>query len=164
MPVTSLSEEEGWEVVRDMYSTILPSLGASSKFPTVLRWASNTYLGLGMPHPFIEQGIEQIKMILGHMSQPQTPTGQLLEISLEQAQVELGLPTPLWQADYKKHNKLITETWVKSVWKFVSKFGIKLNTAETVRLPKLRENDRYIMEIAEGEGFTDQERISINRC
>ena len=164
LAVTTLSEEEAWEIVREMYTTILPSLGLNSRFPTTLRWAARSHLGLNLPHPYIEQGIEQLKMILGHLSSPRTPTGDLIQISLEQAQVELGLPTAIWKASYKKHNRLITESWVKSIWEFVDRYDIEVCSTDKIELPLLREKDRYLMEIALEGGFNDQERISINRC
>jgi hypothetical protein len=53
-----------------------------------------------------------------------SPTGQLICTSIEQAKLELGLAGRLFDHDFKIVEHLITECWSKHVWKETSECGL----------------------------------------
>jgi hypothetical protein len=52
-----------------------------------------------------------------HHGMASTLAGQQLRGSLEAAKLELGLPGPLFQQDFKAFGSLATDSWVKHAWK-----------------------------------------------
>jgi hypothetical protein len=92
LPACNLTEQQGNQITKTLYCQILPSLGACRNFPLVYRYAPASLNGLALPHPYVEQGIAHIGLILTHGA-IDTPTGSLLRASLEQAQLEVGIGT-----------------------------------------------------------------------
>jgi hypothetical protein len=73
-------------------------------------------------------------------------TGRFFNISLEQAQLEIGIDTPIFQANYDDYGFLLTYCWVKVLWEQLWIHNIILLNPDQV-LPKLqREGDFFIME------------------
>jgi hypothetical protein len=110
------------------------------------------------------QFIEQVKCVLVHGALP-THTGSYFNISLEQAQLEVGISSPLLEANYDDYGFLLTFCWVKVLWQFLWMHWVKLHNSDQV-LPKLqRQGDFFIMEhIVASQGFLEEEMIRINHC
>jgi hypothetical protein len=94
-----------------------------------------------------------------------TTTGTLMQISLEQAQLEVGLSIPFLDASFGFYGFLLTDIWWKSVWEFIWRNDIKLTHPDQA-LPQLqRTNDAFIMErLCLQPGLSQQELLSCNRC
>ena len=165
LAATNLQEWQGEDIVSTLYRTVLPSLGANRNFPMHWRFAPTRLQGLGLPHPYIEQGIAQLSEILYHGVAP-TYTGSFIRASLEQAQLEVGSGTPLLQLPFDSYGVLLTENcWIGSVWEFTSKLKL-LVIGEDLCLPKpQRLGDTFIMEeLIRSRQFDDKTLISCNRC
>jgi hypothetical protein len=72
-----------------------------------------------LPQVTDTQFIEQVKRVLVHGALP-THTGIYFNISLEQAQLEVGIGSPLLEANYDDYGFLLTFCWVKVLWQFLS--------------------------------------------
>jgi hypothetical protein len=77
LPASNLTEQEGGQIIQGFYRDILPSLGACRNYPLVYRHAPASLNGLALPHPYVEQGIAHICLVLTHGA-IDTPTGSLL--------------------------------------------------------------------------------------
>jgi len=64
------------------------------------------YFGLNLPNLYWEQGCTAINAI---MDISWTPGDNLFYTSLEQGQLELGIGTPLFEADYPRLSHLLTD-------------------------------------------------------
>jgi len=64
LAVTSFSERQALSITSRLYSTLLPQLGVNRHFPLALRHAPVKFHGLGLPHPYWEQGIAALKLFL----------------------------------------------------------------------------------------------------
>jgi hypothetical protein len=53
-----------------------------------------------------------------------SPTGQLIRTSIEQAKLELGLARRLFDQYFKTVGHIITECWIKNVWKETSSVSL----------------------------------------
>ena len=162
----TLSEQECTKLASKVYSTVLPALGVNRNIPTVMRYAPLRFGGLNLPSPAIEQGIQQLRLLLEHGSED-TLSGKLLRISLEQMQLEVGELESVLSLPYKRFHHLATDVWIKHVWRFCSESGVKLvwNTA-VLPLP-LREWDSAIMAKCRAVGIRcpkQQRRINRVRC
>jgi len=83
--------------------------------------------GLGLPNLYWEQGVAALHLVL-EVSNGFLADSHLLCCSLEQAQLELGLPTPLFQAAYSQYGLLLTDCWVKFLWSFLAYADCSLYT------------------------------------
>ena len=163
---TTITEEESYEITKSLYFQILPSGGANQNFPTPYRHAPYAFFGLSLPRAIDTEFLGQIKSMLTHGAIP-THTGRFLNISLEQAQLEVGIGTPILEADYEQYGFLLTFCWIKVLWKRLWEYDIVLHQPEAEKvLPKLqREGDFFIMErIVQSQGFTEEAMIRMNRC
>ena len=56
-PVSTMSWRQGDTIASQLYSGILPKLGAARCFPRAYRYAPRKFLGLGLEHPYVVQGV-----------------------------------------------------------------------------------------------------------
>jgi hypothetical protein len=64
--------------------------------------------------------------------------GHLCNISLEQAQMEVGISTPILEVSFvKDYGHLLTFCWIKILWEHLWKNSILLRNSEQV-LPNLQ--------------------------
>ena len=124
---------------------------------------------MGMPHPYVEQGIEILRYFLIH-ADAATLSGDLYRTSLEQLQLEIGVGIPVFDAPFQHLGKLATTSLMKTLWEFISEFpriyfasdGYELVCGEKMLQ---RANDEYIMDILlASEMFTTRALLGINRC
>jgi hypothetical protein len=117
-----------------------------------------------LPQSANTQFIEQVKQVLVQGAL-QTHTGRYFNISLEQAQLKVGIGTPILEASYDDYRFLLTFSWVRLLWQFLWVHSITLHNPEQV-LPKLQwEGDFFIMEhIVQSHGFSKEDMMWINCC
>jgi hypothetical protein len=128
--------EESEEITKILYSQLLPSRGINNHFPLVYCHAPLTFFSLTLPQVIDMQFIEQVKRAMVHGAL-QTHTGKYFNISLEQAQLEVGIGTPIFEASYKNYRFLLMFCWVKVLWQFLWMHHITLRNPNQV-LPKLQ--------------------------
>ena len=164
LAATTITEEESTEITASLYKHFLPSAGTNRNFPKAVRHAPLDFFGLDLNRCIDYQGIEQIKKLLTHGA-VDTPTGKLMRDSLELAQLEVGMGIPILEADFEMYGHLLTDCWIKVLWRFISPHNIHLRNPEQV-LPTLqRVGDAFIMEkVTQSEAFSEEEEIRINRC
>lgn len=169
LPATNFTETEGYEITQQFYQAALPSMGTCRSFPRDMLFAPLSFQGQGLPHPFVEQGIEGLRHFMTHASSG-TMTGHLLRSSLEDLQVELGRTDPVFEQSFADMGPLATDSRIKSLWEFTSKIKeIHLASDESPGFRKgtalQRENDALIMDLIMGSTlFSKRERQGVNRC
>ena len=119
----TITEKQGSLITKQLYTNLLPKMGANRNFPLAYCHDPMALQGLGLPQVHIEQLIGQIHQILIHSAIDST-TGPLPHISFEQAQLEVGISIPFLEASYDCYGFLLMDTWWKSVWQLVWKHGI----------------------------------------
>ena len=164
LPACNLTEEQGNQITKTLYRQILPSLGACRNFPLVYRYAPASLNGLALPHPYVEQGIAHISLILTHGA-IDTPTGSLLRASLEQAQLEVGIGTPFLSEPFDTYGFLLTECLWATIWSFISTHHISLSYGDQVLPKRQRHGDEFIMQLLiQQPTLSRSDLISCNRC
>jgi hypothetical protein len=101
----TISEDDSKSITKVLYSQLLPSGGANRHFPVVYHHAPFTFFGLTLPQVIDTQFIEQVKRVLVHGALP-THTGNYFNISLEQAQLEIG--SKILESNYDDYGFLLT--------------------------------------------------------
>jgi hypothetical protein len=92
-----------------------------------------------------------------------SPTGQLIRISIEQAKLELGLESRLFDHNFKMVGHLLTECWIKKVWKETSEYGIGI-VERTTSLQTECKGDRMLMEAFMQNGYRGNELCELIKC
>lgn len=131
-----MTESQGSQITNLLYRQILPTLGACRNYPLVYRYAPASFNGFALPHPYFEQEIAHIGLVLTHGA-IDTPTGSLLRASLEQAQLEVGIGTPFLSKPFETYGFLLTDCLWKTIWEFLSTHDISLSYRDQV-LPQLQ--------------------------
>jgi len=119
LAVSSISEKAATGITKKLFKALLPKLGANCSYPMELCFTPPALFGLGFPNLYWEQGAAALCLFL-KVSNGFLANSYLLQCSLEQAQLELGLSTPLFQVDYSQYGFLLTDYWVKFLWSFLA--------------------------------------------
>jgi len=162
MVATTITEKEWDFIMRPLRESGLPKVELSRKFPSKVLYGPKIYQGLGIMHPYYNQELSHISTCLYQGERP-TITGELIGASLEQLQVEIGLPGYLLQQDYSKLESLATECWLKTVWEFAWTNEIEIYD-KSPKLEQNRWNDAYLMEEFVRNGFVSHELKKLNEC
>jgi len=164
LAVSSISEKAAIGITKKLFKALLPKLGANCLHPTELRFPPPALFGLGLPNLYWEQGAVALRLFL-EVSNGCLANSHLLKCSLEQAQLKLGLSTPLFQANYSQYGFLLTDCWVKFLWSFLAYADCSLHAEYPTDLDLQRVNDQFLMDIFFSSGqFSDKDLVSINRC
>jgi hypothetical protein len=131
----NLTEPQGSQITNLLYCQILPTLGACRNYPLVYRYAPVSLNGFALPHPYFEQEIDHIGLVLTHGA-IDSPTGSLLRASLEQAQLEVGISTSFLSEPFGTYGFLLTDCLWKSIWNFLSAHDISLVNRDQVLPPR----------------------------
>lgn len=163
LAATTLTQQEGKHLIGKLYKHLLPKLGTNRNIPAAVRYGPLTMAGLDLPEPYIYQGSKQV----AHFHQlygTNTNEGHLLRVSLEHLQLEVGLSTLVLNSDYTTFGYLATDSWMKSLWGFLSLYHIRIEVE--CPIPSLcRERDSYIMEaFSSCPSLSKVDIISANRC
>jgi hypothetical protein len=149
------------KIDRVLRRAVLPHGGVVRTFPTDLVYGAVEMQGLGLLRLYDRQGIAAMGMLLSSLVNPDDLLRRQLTILLEMQQVEAGLPYSILEADYAVFGGLITETWVKAIWRFVSATGLRLSGGGPLELK--REGDCFLMPRFAAK-FRGRELTQLNDC
>jgi hypothetical protein len=100
MEVACLTEVQ-WDLVMNPFvGNVLQRCGIASAFPRDLLFTSLQYQGLGARHPYYQQEIKHLSVLLRETANPASPTGQLLKGVADDLRLEIGLPGELTDAPW----------------------------------------------------------------
>jgi hypothetical protein len=120
------------------------------------------FQGLGVMHPFHFKELEHWETIL-RCGNNGTTTGGLIQVSLEELRLELGVSGMITEWDYYVLEDCGTDCWVKTVWKYGWDYAIDLQD----RLPQLelrREKDLFLMEAFTQHNYEAPDLKVLNQC
>ena len=146
LPATNLSPAQSKKLLIPLYKILLPKLGVASTMPVAYRITTEKYYGLGLPSYSLEQTIEQLTYYMMHITATTLP-GQHMRHSAEQLQLELGIGQYFIHTSYRYYGKYTTDSWMRFLWKDISRLPIVITHRKPPSMPLQRENDEYIMEI-----------------
>ena len=165
LSVCTFSWNQGDRLMGTLYRALLPALGANRKFPKLWRHAPPELMGLDLPHPRVEQGIEQMKTLLTMGSSKSLPA-TTLTATLEAAQLMVGSEDTFLLQDLELWSGLLPHnTLAYSMWEFIQEAGIYVEFEKPLAPKPQRENDAHLMNLfATLPGMTRQRLESLNRC
>ena len=89
--------------------------------------------------------------------------GKMIRLPEELLKLETGLPGNIFALDYKKYQILATPSWIKSIWKSVHMYNIKLEM-HTPPLSETKVDDLFLMQEFVAQGFAKRKLILLNAC
>lgn len=141
---TTITRNQGKTLMGRLYRVLLPRMGSNRNLPCAIRHGPPHLLGLNLPDPFIYQGSKQVDTFI-QLFGSATNEGKLLQISLEQLQLEVGIQAPVLSTDFTIYGFLATPCWLTSLWHFLSHYHITLDIDST-SISLQREHDGYFMD------------------
>lgn len=75
--------------------------------------------------------------------------------------MEIGIERNLFNLDYDTFGKLLPNIWLKKLWQFTSKYQVLIPSVSSM-LELRRENNVFLMEMFESNGFTSSDLIKLN--
>jgi len=165
LAATKLTKKQCDQIMLPVYNAVLPKMGFNRKLPRAYRFAPLSHQGQDLPHLFLIQGTEQIKMFLTHLGKG-THVCDVIVCCLESASIEVGVGGNILAQDFCKFGHLLTDSWVKTLSMFCHNNDIVLEGEYPWPAP-FREHDDYLMKmlIDRNQGlFSLGEIRLINRC
>jgi hypothetical protein len=158
----TISEKECNKLMTKIKNAALPKMGINRKVGLKYLYGPSRYQGIAFPNLYTELCIERIKMLMKHGGQ-RTQIGTSITACLEGHQLEIGIDTRIFDADFKKYDFLISDSIIKHTWKILSSTGLRIYTLHEI--PDLyRQNDSFIMkEIINMTTYSIPQIQAINR-
>ena len=144
-PLLSLSEADCDKLTSKLMMVLLPKLHINRHTARSIVFGGERYGGLALPNPFIIQGVDKLRLFLGHL-RINDRTGQLIFIDISYLQLLAGCGTLFLNRD-EKNFKWLETGWLQSLWSFTSRYSLKF-LYPTGWVPSTpRSHDRFLMDI-----------------
>ena len=145
-----------------LHRALLPKLRVVRTFPIVMRLCPLSLGGLGL-HSIEFESLAQAINLFVSLHTVDTPAKQLLRVSIELIQLEAGTMGDVLSQDFDKYDGLITDSWLVSLWRNLSRFWIYLTLPDEKSPLFGQEKDLTVTEVALSQGYSLSQRQSINK-
>ena len=164
VPAMTLTQEQYTSIMSPLLKQFLPRIGLNRNIPRDLLYAPREVQGIDVKNPYIMQGVHHVSDISEHLWK-QDLTGKLLQCNLEQLRIEIGDNDHILASDItQKEHYLLTDSYVRSTWQFMSKENIQLED-NTPAIPLLREGDQCLMtEFSKNTKIPKSALRTLNKC
>jgi hypothetical protein len=177
-----LSRKQWDKLISPLFAAILPKAKISRHCPWKVLFVPLSRQGLGLIHPHDRQHLSQIQTIFRHSdrhSDRHSPTRQLICASLEQLQLELGIPDPVFESSHELYGCLATPCWLSHIWQYSHSKGITLTPSIPQHLLQTTDpwtrpvppclqtrttDDKFLMHLFVKAGYTGDKLFSLNVC
>ena len=117
-------------------------------------------MGMEMPCLYTSQVSEHIDCLIRHGG-TDTITGQLLDGTIEVVKAEIGTGGELFSLPHSIHSPLVTDRWIKQVWREIQEMNIRVREC-TVSLELKRKGDSFIIDTFRHNGYSDEQLQLLN--
>ena len=163
LPALTLTEKECTSIMAPAIRAALPKAGISSCISSVVRHAPTHSLGLEFPNLYTAMGTARTSFLLEHCWQ-KAPTGQLLQVAIENHVLDVGLFDFIWDnTHFASYSRWCSHhSWIYNICAFNNQKEIVLSLQHAQLHPK-RCHDRALMELASEFVNTTSELKAFNR-
>jgi hypothetical protein len=162
MASTTIKEKEWNYIMAPILRAGLPRSGIERNFPHDILYGPKCLQGFGIFHPWYHQEIVHLLVCLKQTGIGGI-TGRQISASVEQMRLELGLTGWFTDHDYDIYAPLLTDCWMKTVWKFSHRFKIEIRDSET-QLRRRRTKDQSLIQAFAHAGFRGTDLLKLNTC
>ena len=163
LPALTLSYKECNRIMKIVKQGLLNSSRVSISIPSSVVYGPKDEGGFQLNHLYVTQGLMHIEKFYS-FSNSNTITGKLIRVSLELSVLEIGIGRDIFSLDYGKFNMLLSDCWIKSIWKFTYDNNINIVDRITKYPLPSREGDVFIMEVFQHQGYSKEKLQILNRC
>jgi len=114
LPVTTLTQSQRTYAQAPALGALLQRLHSNRHTARPIIHGITRYGGQGLLRLYLEQGIGQLRLLLGHFW-AKDKTRDLIQFLLSCLQQEIGLPILALNLPYSRFHKWITPTWLTSL-------------------------------------------------
>lgn len=143
MTATTLTEDQWDELMKPLLDVVLPQSGIARTFPHAVLYGAEEFQGTGLMHPWYNQELTHFQTCLDELN-TDSFISELLRASFESLRLEIGYPGQLTEAPYAPLADAITDSWVKTVWKFAIEKEFSI-ADESPTLQLARQYDQFLM-------------------
>jgi hypothetical protein len=162
MMATYISKADCEKIMRPFLNAGLSALGVVRTMPRAVVWGPMRYQGLGIRHLYTTQGVEHLLAILRHATHT-TLSGKMLRTTIEEMQLEIGLPRSFLSYSHAQYGPLATRSWIAATWKFLS--DSRITVFDPFPKPELATPAvRFLMEGFFASGYRGVELRNLNHC
>ena len=160
MEAISLNRKQWDYIMAPIVKAVLPRSGIVRSFPHDVLYAPDNCTGLGVMHPFYKQNLKQLDLVLRETLKPSI-TSHLLNSTLEQMRLEVGLPGDDWMMD--QSYAWTTACWLRELLLFCEQEDLSLQDTAP-KLEPFTSQDVFIMKSFADSSFTPNELRQLNEC
>jgi hypothetical protein len=161
-PALTITKGEANYIMAPILMRGLNALGIQRYLPRAVVYAPLKYQGMAIPNLYVETGIQHIALLLQE-TQANSPTGKLLQMSIEATKVEIGAGGSLFKQSFDKYGQLATDSWIKQTWRFLSDHEITIEE-QTGDLHLKRHGDVFLTMAFLQRGFKGAMLRKLNMC
>ena len=162
-PVSMLTEKECNYVQAPAMAAVLPKMGFNRHTSKHILHGSPKYGGMQLPSLYIDQGIGQLRLFLGHLRRGDE-TSRLLLVAMTIMQLRVGSQILFLNLPFSKYAGWVEKTWLISLWQFLHITNIKIRVSDVPLPKKQRDKDVFLMSEFVYLGFKKNELNMINQC
>ena len=161
-PLLSLSQSECNQLQSTTLMALLPKLNVNRHTARSIIHGPEELGGMDLPHIYTTQGVEKLKLFLGHL-RLQDRTGLLLHCDLALLQLLSGTGHFILNQEYK-HYRWLEQGWLTSLWEFLNQVKFTLFYPSSWLPTLTRRSDSYLMEIFHHLHLPQPVMAKLNRC
>jgi hypothetical protein len=161
-PVLSLSQQECDKLTSMVMAALLPRLHVNRHTARCIIFGPEHYGGLSLPNIYITQGIDKLRLFLGHL-RTQDRTGQLINMDMTYLQLLSG-SGQFFLNQSEKAFRWLDPGWLQSLWAFTSRYSLTFLYPNGWIPTKSRENDLFLMEEFFKQHIPVAHMRILNRC
>ena len=164
LPITPLTSAQCQSLDARLFRTLLPRCGYNRNMSRAIRHAPTQMGGAGFRPLYVEQGILMVQQIHKFLNSPTTTIGKLLRMTLSWTQAFVGT-SQMILTDVNSKLPPVGKSYLLDVRSFLHTVNGKITMIDPPIPPKLRVNDRHIMDIAlTQKQWTNRHLSRINAC
>jgi len=137
--------------------------GIVSTIDRTIIFSPYRYGGLGLTSLYTENGIQKVELFLGHLRR-HDKTSKIIKVALGCIQQEVGTSTFILQLPFKKYECIVTNSWMKLLWKFLDNINGSIRYPSAWTPPSTFQYDINIVEAFMQWELTDDQRYNLNIC
>ena len=161
-PALTISAKQWTSIMSPLMKCGLHAQGMCKTLPKILRESSHQHLSLQMKCMYKVQEINKLEKYL-HFRTHHGLVGQMLRLNEELLLLEVGTGGNIFDLCYKTFHRLTTDTWMKSVWKFIDSTNLHI-TMVSPALPHTKENDVFLTAAFIQQGYRNSQLQTLNTC
>lgn len=163
LPLMTFTQKECTYIQAPAMSAFLPKIGLNRHTSRSIIHGPTSYGGLQIKDAYTEQGIGQIRLLLGHLRRKDN-TSKLVQVAISIMQQRVGAKGLFFNLPYPKYAGWLESTWLASIWQFLHILDLQI-IIPSIPLPQeQRDNDIFLMSEFIYQGFKKGELELINQC